>query len=560
MRKWIPAILAIMIGFALAIVGTTPQSPRSKDVEQAAFSSKRAMEHVRVIAAEPHPTGSEANAKVRDYLKSELEKIGAGVLLPEGVVDDRSLDRFGKWSGKRPDALTLTNVIGIIPGKVRAKRAVALMAHHDTVYGSPGAPDDTAGVASILETVRAITSQGPTERDIIVVLTDGEELGLLGAKQFVQKNRLADRVGAIINLEARGGGGRTTLFQTSKNNGAAIKLYSDAVSRPGGSSLATFIYEILPNDTDLTPALEREYVAYNLSFIGRPGLYHSPKATSDNLDQGSLQDMGDQTLALTLALANAEELPEPAPDRTFFDFFGLFLISYGTIAGWVLLVATATIHFFCWRDDPKGSWAKGLLASASVIVGGGLLLYGLNILSGSGSGEGIYYDRLAAIPLLEVQAGLACLAILAASASLWGGRSASIVGLLIAFVMQLAAPTTAFLVMWPLLLGGLSALSLRKLNGPIGTSFAVVLGGIVLGMLLQFGHQFMQGVGPDLPSVTAFLAALALPVLGALFPVLDRKRAWQFAAVCLVGAFAMALYVRFDPVADTVPVYDSMKG
>lgn len=560
MRKWIPAITAIVIGLALAILGTTPQPPRSSDSDAATFSGKRAMEHVRIIAAEPHPTGSEANARVRDYLKSELEKIGAGVLLPQGAVDDRSLDRFGRWSGERPDALTLTNVIGIIPGKVRSRRAVALMAHHDTVYGSPGAPDDTAGVASILETVRAVTSQGPTERDIIVVLTDGEELGLLGARQFVRKNRLADRVGAIINLEARGGGGRTTLFQTSKDNGEAIKLYADSVSRPGGSSLATFIYEILPNDTDLTPALERDYVAYNLSFIGRPGLYHSPKATPDNLDQGSLQDMGDQTLALTLALANAEELPEQAPDRTFFDFFGLFLISYGTVAGWVLLVATATVHFFCWSGDPKGSWAKGLLASASVIIGGGLLLYGLNMLSGSGLGEGIYYDRLAAIPLLEVQAAFACLAILAASAPLWGGRSASLVGLLVALALQISAPTTAFLVVWPLLLGGLSALALRKLNGPVGTAFAVVLGGMVLGMLLQFSHQFMQGVGPDLPSVVAFLAALAFPVLGALFPALHRKRAWQFAAVCLVGALAMAMYIRFDPVADTVPVYDSMKG
>ncbi len=558
--RWLTLAVTALIGIALAIMGTTPQSPVSIDSDEASFSAERAMEHVRIIAAEPHPTGSAANAKVREYLAAELEALGAEISLVEGPVPERSLARFGRWSGNAPDALTLTNVIGVIPGQDRAKPAIALMAHHDTVWGSPGASDDTAGVASILEAVRAITSRGQPARDIIVLLTDGEELGLLGAQQFIDENPLADRVGAIINLEARGAGGRTTLFQTSKDNGAAIELYADAVSRPGGSSLATFVYEVLPNDTDLTPALARPYVAYNLSFIGRPGLYHSPKATPENLDQGAVQDMGDQTLELTRALANADTLPEAAEDRTFFDVFGIFLLHYGTLVGWALFAMTAVLHVICLRMNAPGGWWKSLAASAVVVLGGGLTLYIVNAISGQGAGEGIYYDRLAAIPMLEVQALLICIASLAVSAPLWAGRRGSIVGVLIALAMQIFVPTTAFLVVWPLLLAGILGVVTGKSDGAIAKVVAVACGGVVLGLMLQFGHQFMQGVGPDVPMVVSLLAALLVPVLGPMIPAVNAKRCFMIAAACLVGSLAIATWVRFDPVADTVPLYDSMKG
>lgn len=566
MGRWLAAVIAMLGGIALAVLGTTPQSPTDVNSDPAIFSGKRAMEHVRVIAAEPHPTGSEENAKVRAYMIAEMEKLGMEVSTTTGVVPERNLDRFAHWSGTRPDALTLTNIIGILPGTDRSLPAVALMAHHDTVWASPGAPDDTAGVASILETVRAIKAEGPLKRDVIAVMTDGEELGLLGARQFFgdngEANPLSDRIGAIVNLEARGGGGRTTLFQTSSQNGEAVALYSGAVERPGGSSLATFVYEALPNDTDLTPALKRDYVAYNLSFIGRSGLYHSPKATPDNLDQGSLQDMGDQTLALTQALGNAEQLPQPSPNITFFDAFGIILISYGAVTGWVLFAIMAALHIYCLRSNTGGldGTLRSLGASAVVIVGGGLALYGLNVVSGSASGEADYYDRLAAIPMLTGQALLICIAALAASAPLWAGRNGSIVGVLIALALQIFAPITSYIIVWPFLLSGVAGALSVRFSGCWVEIVKAVCGALLLGFVLQYGFQLMQGVGPDVPWVTAVLAALMVPMLGTLIPSVSRKPAFTLAAICLVCASAIALWVRLDPVADTVAAYESMKG
>ena len=559
MKQYATLIFAILAGVTLAIIGTTPPAPVSADSEPSTFSAKRAMEDVRIIAAAPHPTGSQENAKVREHIIARLESLGLEVSTTTGEVPERSLERFGHWSGERPEQLTLTNIIGVLPGSNRDLPAIALMAHHDTVWASPGAPDDTAGVATIIEALRALNEGEALKRDIIVLITDGEELGLLGAWQFFENNPLSDRIGAIVNMEARGGGGRTTLFQTSAGNDGAVRLYADAVGRPGGSSLSAFVYENLPNDTDLTPALERDYVAYNLAFIGRSGQYHSPKATPDNLDQGALQDMGDQTLQLTEALANSDALPERTQNRTFFDVFGLFLVSYGSVVGWALFGVTAALHFYCWKISAEKSALRGLGATGIVLIGGGVVLFLLNLLSGAASGEANYYDRLAAIPKLELQALLVCLAAFAASAPWWAGHRGSIFGIAVAAALQFYAPTTSYLVVWPLLLAGLAGAIAPKLSDNAGRAVTGVLGAIVLGFLLQYGHQLMQGVGPDMPSTIALLAALALPTLGLLVSDANRNAAFKVAGVCLVLAAAMALWVKFDPVADTVAAYESMK-
>lgn len=556
MVKYIKLISALAIAFILAIFATTPPSPLGKNAPPQEFSAARAMDDIRIVAAEPHPTGSVENAKVRDYLIRRLDAMGLNVSTTAGPITERGAQRLSTWLDGDTANVQMTNIIGILPGFDRSKPAVLLMAHYDSVGGSPGAPDDASGVASILEVVRAVRARGQVQRDIVVLLTDAEEVGLVGARQFFASNPLRDKIGAVINLESRGGGGRTTLFQTSADNGEAVQLFAKSVGSPGGSSLATFVYEALPNDTDLTPALENNYAAYNLSFIGRPGLYHSPLATPENLDRGSVQDMGAQTLDLTYALTNAADLPAKSESRTFFDAFGLFLISYGTAIGWVLLAVTALLQFLCLRRNAGGKgWLKSLGASAIVIIGGGAALYALNVLSGAGPGEAVYYDRLAAIPALEAQALLVCLAALAVSSPLWAGRSGSIVGVILAAILQIYAPVTAFIVVWPLLLSGVAGVLGFRLKGPASAAAIVIPSAMVLGFLLQYGHQLMQGVGPDFPSAVALLAALALPTLGLLIPSANRVIAFSIAGTSLTAAIVIALWVRLDPIADTVASY-----
>ena len=549
-------IAVLLVALVLAILATTPPTPRAADASGAEFSAIRAMADVRLIAQQPHPTGTPENAAVRKYLTGHMAALGMEVSTGVASTSDRATERRNKWSGRGDVPQTLTNLIGILPGKDRSLPAVLLMSHHDTVWGSPGAADDTAGVAASLEVARAIRTAGQPQRDLILLITDGEELGLEGAKHFFAADPLRARVGAVINMEARGGGGRTTLFQTSHENGAAIALYAHAVRRPGASSLAAFIYSVLPNDTDLTPVLEGPYTAYNFAFIGRPALYHSPAATPERLDHGSLQDMGGQVLDLSRALLAAPSLPPKAADVVFFDMFGLTTITYPIWLGWLML-AGAVVSFVLTQRGGSSAEARGGAARfAALLVGAGLLLYCLNWLS-LGSHPSNYYDRLAAIPQLELVAMFASSAAVLLAFGGWrstrsGVAGAGLVLLLLGALMQWFAPTAAYVVVLPVFMIAAAQLA----PGRVASSIVAAL---VAGYMLSLGHQLMQGVGPTTPMAAALPLSIAVLSLLPLWPPFSRNGARKAAAGLLLAAAAVALWVQLDPQADTVAVYSDNK-
>lgn len=427
MRNWGPFLFSILLAIGLAAMAILPPSPKSADISPAEFSAARAMEDIRIIAAKPHPTGSAENTIVRAYLLTRMEVLGLEAYETEGALPERALARLNRWRGTDAPSQTFVNVIGIMRGTDSTKPALLLMAHHDTVWGSPGAADDTVGIASIFEILRAVNEDTQPDRDIIVLLTDAEEVGLSGAVHFFETNPLQERVGAIINFEARGGGGTANMFQTSADNGNAARLYAKAVKQPSASSLSTFVYNILPNNTDLTPALKGEYVAYNIANIGRAEYYHSPQIDADTLQQSTLQHMGMQGLDLTRALLAADTLPAPKTDATFFDMFGFFTVIYAPIWGWafILISLVCLVGTYDTRRTRKDILTGALRMTGLVVLGGGLLFI-LNLVSGAGSGAD-YYDRLAAIFELEVMALFAGIAVMLA---LFGRKALSANGLI----------------------------------------------------------------------------------------------------------------------------------
>src|SRR5262249_52356215 len=149
--------------------------------------------------------------------------------------------------------------------------------------------------------------------------TDGEEIGLDGAKAFFQNHPLAKRIGMIINLESRGAGGRANMFETGADNGAQMHLYADTVDRPATNSLAVLIYGLMPNSTDYNIAKQQGIAGFNIAVLGRAWTYHSPLATPETVDPASVQDMGDQALALASAMTFAAELPARTPNAAFAD-------------------------------------------------------------------------------------------------------------------------------------------------------------------------------------------------------------------------------------------------
>lgn len=560
MRNWLGLLVTIAGALLLAVVATTPPGPVSGTAPATAFSATRAMADVRVIGRAPHPTGSAENAVVRAHLIARLRSMGLTVDTPMAAISAVGAKRLADWS-KSGVTPPLTNIVAVLPGRDRALPAVLLMAHHDSVWGSPGAADDGAGVASILETVRAIRAGGQPQRDLMVLLTDGEELGLEGAKAFFAGDPRRGRVGVIVNLETRGGGGRASMFETGADNGAMMTLFGASVARPVGTSLSVFIYKKLPNSTDYTVAKKLGVPGFNFAFIGRPGLYHSPLATPDALDQGALQDMGRQVLDLTRGLLAAPQLPGKAADSVFFDAFGLFFVSYAAAVGWLVLALGASGYALAaWRQGTMGEVAKGAGSVLALIFVAGIGLYLVNLVSGAG-GKTNYYDRLAAIPRLEMQALLVCLAVLVGMRR-WlplgagGVAGAAIPLLLLGLFLQVAAPTAAYPISVPLMLGGL-ALCVRRYAPSAGV--AAVAGAAMLGVgyMLGFGFFLLQAVGPAIPMIAAIPLAISALLLLPLVPAIDRRRATLVSGALAALAAGIALGVLLDPIAPSVAVYST---
>ena len=137
--------LALAGALVLAWQGTVTPRAVGETAPPEVFSTGRALKDIAVIAARPHPTGSAANRQVRDYLLERMTALGLSPVVQPTDVVDAAPDRGSPWiSGARVE-----NLIGVLPGRDRKAPALMLMAHYDSVAGSPGAADDATGQAHL---------------------------------------------------------------------------------------------------------------------------------------------------------------------------------------------------------------------------------------------------------------------------------------------------------------------------------------------------------------------------------------------------------------------------
>lgn len=282
------------------------------------FSAIRAMVYLGDIAKEPHPIASAENARVREYLINSIRALGMQVQTQSAV---------GLHSRGNGGAIgTVHNVIGRMPGTTPGK-ALLLMAHYDSVAKGAGAADDGASVAAILEVLRVLKMGPPLRNDVIVLFTDGEEVGLLGAEAFVSENPWAKDVGLALNFEYRGNGGPFLMFETTNDNGALVNGLS-ATSHPVANSLFYEIYKLLPNDTDMTVLKRYGIAGMNFAAIEGGSFYHTKLDSANGVSQESIQHSGEIMLDLAKHFGNISLNSIRAPNRVYFDFPGLGLVSY----------------------------------------------------------------------------------------------------------------------------------------------------------------------------------------------------------------------------------------
>ncbi|CAK1550290.1 unnamed protein product [Leptosia nina] len=237
------------------------------------------------------------------------------------------------------------------PGRTRKRAALLLNCHYDTVPDSPGASDDGAGCAVVLETIRALSaSPQPLRHDVVALLNGAEENILQASHAFVTTHRWAKSLRAFINIEACGAGGREVLFQAGPNDPWILEVYAGQVPHPFASSLAQELFQsgLIPADTDFR--IFRDYAnisGVDLAWNSNGYVYHTLLDTAERVPLGALQRTGDNVLALAHGMLSSEELEtaaEQSRQPVFFDIVGrVVVLARAPTAVVAALVSLATV-------------------------------------------------------------------------------------------------------------------------------------------------------------------------------------------------------------------------
>ena len=359
---------------------------KASDASAAEFSAGRAEDVLkRILGPErPHPVSTEENAAVRGRILKELAALGIPATVHHG---------FGCNEVRAAGVITCASVNDIL-GDVKAGegKAIVLMAHYDSVPAGPGASDDESGVATVIETARALKARGlKSKHPILALLTDGEEAGLLGAAAFLHDPALRARVGAVVNVEARGTRGRSLLFQTSPGDGPLIDLYAGAVPDYATSSAYAEIYRLLPNDTDLTLFIRDGFPSFNFAFSENVANYHTALDLRANLDPQTLQQHGDNLLGVASALEQVDFANLSGHNDIYVDLLGRALPRLPATWALPLSVAAFVLLLFATlmaRGEPVGAarWCAALAITPVLVIGAGAMGWLLHTIASAVSG------------------------------------------------------------------------------------------------------------------------------------------------------------------------------
>lgn len=536
------ALILLLSVLWVVSVRRQPPAPKPASAPAAEFSGARALDVLREIAGDsrPHPIGSPANAAVRDRILARLRQSGYTPEVQQGVA----------CSPLYASCARTENIVARLEGTAR-DGAILLMAHYDSVPAGPGISDDLAGTAAVLETARALKAGPLPKNPVIFLLSDGEEGGLLGAQAFAD-SPLSREVKVVLNLEARGTRGPSLMFETIGDDGWLVPLLAAGTSRPITSSVFVTIYQMMPNNTDLTVFKERQDVdGMNFAYVENPTHYHTAVDDLRNLDPASLQHHGDNALGAARNLAQADLANPPQGDAVFFDVLGWSVVRWPK--AWTLPIAVLVLVLVLavfWggrsgRTVTMGGMLMGLLAFLAVLVVTGLLAFGLNLAL-----RGLLPAPWISRPVPLVASFWALPLLVAGLLFPWFGRRAGLLGLftgvwlgwaLLGLALAVAAPGISYLFLVPGLIAGVAGLALVRGSSPATGAVSVLLP-VLIGGILWFPVllPLYDGLGSGALLPIAVLRAILIAGLAPLFlaarPLARRLVIGIALLVVLIGA------------------------
>jgi hypothetical protein len=276
----------------------------------------RAIAHVgELCAIGPRPGDGPEARRAAAYIDAQLEVMGLRAeRLEVGAVDLPAIDVLGThWrSAHRVETTDPDLIIRFGP----PGRALVITAHYDTVVGSPGAVDNAAAVAILIELARVLRDQPPPQ-SVILAFTANEEIGLVGAEALAE--RMRTDVDFAIALDLVGGSGPLVINGASTLIGKSeLAWIADAADRAGVAITAPPVHRVISRwwpqaeRADHGAFTRRGIRAVHFYDRGQDGeridlAYHSARDVPARVDRASVAEVG----RLLRALAAA---PPPAHD------------------------------------------------------------------------------------------------------------------------------------------------------------------------------------------------------------------------------------------------------
>jgi hypothetical protein len=256
------------------------------------FSGQKAFRHVQAqVALGPRPAGSQAAARTRQYLRSQLEPLGY-------AVEEQA---FRPFTPAGP--LPMANLIATLPGATGP--LLVLAAHYDTKrfdFPFVGANDGASGTACVLELGRALAAEPLRRHSVALVFLDGEEAvatwtvldSLYGSRHLVsqwsQSGRLA-RVEAVVVLDMVGDRDLRLTRDVNSTGWLLDLLFREGRRLGYGPLLAG---PEMPVEDDHVPFLRADVpAALLIGFApGYPAYWHTAGDTLDKVSPQSLEAAG----------------------------------------------------------------------------------------------------------------------------------------------------------------------------------------------------------------------------------------------------------------------------
>jgi hypothetical protein len=560
-------VLALLTWVGMQQLSTPDVVPASAPATE--FSGERAMEHLRAITSEPRAVGLPGHTATRQYLVDQLQAMGL-----EPQVQATSVVLAGEEGAEGFGAGTVYTVVARIPGS-DSTGAIALNAHYDSGATGPGAMDAGSGVVTILETLRAIQAGPVLRNDLIVVFADAEEEGMLGAAAFNEQHPWARDVRLALYYEGAGGDGPALLYATSEDDSWLVSEYLDVAPEPSGSSLMSAIVDLFTSgrlDCDLGEYTEEGSAGLGFVVLGDTPAYHTIRDNADEIDPGSIQQEGANTLAAVrhFGTLDLSDMPRSG-DRVVFNIWQGVVVHYAI--SWVIplsAIVTALVAGLLVAGFRRGELTtRGLVAGTLVFLIGtpvtvviaALLWFVIRAFNSDyqvmliGSYRAGYY--VVALSLVTIALMVAIFTLLSSRVRRHDLAAGALLGSLPSlWVVGLAAPAMSYLVTWPLLFAMLplawAILARARATHPWWRVLVLSVAAIPTIVLLPGTLHAMMGLVNRMEGLTgiALLGVLMLfvaPLVGLLVPhvqfvsgeVDEPRRRWFLPATAALVAFAL---------------------